>query len=81
MIFFKVFIGPMSILWGHWYPLFRTSDDSAQGFQSQDGLSDTCDLLSLAHYNPQSYPWLQDWESNPDHSPVRRARYMNEMHE
>ena len=27
----------MSSLWGHWYPLFRTLDDSAHRFQSQGG--------------------------------------------
>ena len=26
-LFKKVFVGPRSILWGHWYPLFGTSDD------------------------------------------------------
>ena len=46
--FLKVFVGPRSILWGHWYPLFRTSDDSAHGFQSQGGFI-ACVLLLLAH--------------------------------
>ena len=35
LLFFKVFVGPRSILWGNWYPLFRSSDDSDHEFQSQ----------------------------------------------
>ena len=31
----KVFVEPRYILWGHWYSLFRTSDDSAHEFQSR----------------------------------------------
>ena len=54
----KVFVGPWSILWGHWYPLFRTSDDSAHGFQSQGGSIITCILLSLVCNVPQSHLWL-----------------------
>ena len=31
----QVFVGPRSILRSHWYPLCRTSNDSAQEFQSK----------------------------------------------
>ena len=40
------FVGPRFILWGHWYPRFRTSDDSVHEFQSQGGFIVTCALLS-----------------------------------
>ena len=57
--FFKiVFVGWMSILWGHLYLLFRTSDNSALEFQSQDRLIITCTLFSLAYNVPQSHLWL-----------------------
>ena len=36
---FKVFVGPRSILWGHWYPLFWTWDDLPMGFKARVGLS------------------------------------------
>ena len=44
-------------MWGHWYPLFRTSDNSAQEFQSQGGSIVTYALLSLACNDPQSHLW------------------------
>ena len=56
--FFEVFVGPRSFWWGHWYPLFRTSDDSAHEFQSQGGSVVTYALLSLVCNNPQSHLWL-----------------------
>ena len=54
----KVFVGPRSILWGHWCPLFQTSDDSAHEFQSQGGSVIACALLSLVCNDPQSHLWL-----------------------
>ena len=47
VLFCKVFVGPNSILWCHWYSLFRTLDDSAYEFQSQDGSVVACALFSL----------------------------------
>ena len=58
VVFFKVFVGPRSILRGQWYPLFQTSDYSAHEFQSQGGPVITCALLSLACNGPQSHLWL-----------------------
>ena len=52
--FKKVSVGPRSILWGHWYPLFPLSDDSAHGFQSQGDFFVTYPLLLLACNDPQS---------------------------
>ena len=45
-------------MWGHWYPLFQTSDYSAHEFQSQGGSVIACALLSLVCNNPQSHLWL-----------------------
>ena len=56
--FFKVFVGPTSILWHHWYPLFWTSDDSAHEFQRQGEFIITCTLLLLVCNVPQSHLWL-----------------------
>ena len=56
--FQKVFIAPRSISWGHWYPLFPTSDDSAHEFQSQGGSIVTHALLLLACSVTQSHLWL-----------------------
>ena len=53
--FFRVFVRPKSILWGHWYPLFRTSADFAHEFQSQGRSSVTCAVLSLELNDPQSH--------------------------
>ena len=76
LFFFKVFIRPRSILCGHRYPLFCTSDDSAvHEFQSQGGFIITCPLLSLVCNVPQSHLWLPDSVSNLDCLPLRRARY------
>ena len=58
IFFLKVFVGLSCILWGDWYPLFCTSDDSAHGFQSQGGFIITCALLLLVHKDPQSHLWL-----------------------
>ena len=57
-IFFFFFVGPRSILWGHWYPLFWTLDDTVHGFQSQGAFIVACALLSLAHNDTQSHLWL-----------------------
>ena len=51
--FYRVFVGPSSILWGHWYPLFRTSDDPSHEFQSQDGFIVTCAVLLFACNDPR----------------------------
>ena len=45
-------------LWGHWYPLFQTSNDSAHGFQSPHGFIIACVLLWLVYNDPQSHLWL-----------------------
>ena len=37
LLFFYIFVGPRSILWSHWLPLFWTSCDPPNGFQSQGG--------------------------------------------
>ena len=50
---FLNFVGPRSIFWGHWYPLFWTSEDSE--FQSQGGSVVACALLSLVLNDPQSH--------------------------
>ena len=50
---------PLVILWYHWYPLFRTSNDSAHKFQSKVGFIVACALLSLVCNVPQSHLWLQ----------------------
>ena len=56
--FLKFFVGPRSISQGHWYPLFRISDDTAHRFENQGGLIFAYALLSLTHDNPQSHLWL-----------------------
>ena len=58
IFFLKVFVGPKPILWGHWYPLLQTLDDSAHEFQIQGGSIIACALLSLACNVPQSHLWL-----------------------
>ena len=46
-------------MWGHWYPLFQTSDDfAAHEFQSQDGSIIACALLLFACNDPQIHLWL-----------------------
>ena len=53
-------------MWGHWYPLFRTSDDSAaHGFQSQSGFIVGCTLLLLVCYDPKSHLWLLGLDIKP----------------
>ena len=43
---------PQSMLWGHWYPLFLTSDDSSHGFQSLGGSIIGCTkILKIASCN------------------------------
>ena len=44
------FVGPRSILGGHWFPLFLTSCNPSHGFQSQGG-SLTCTLTCLCTVN------------------------------
>ena len=44
------FLGPRSILWGHWLPLFWTSCNPPHGFQSWGG-SFTCILTCLRVVN------------------------------
>ena len=57
-------------------PLFWTWDDStAHGFQSQDEFIVACGLLSLAHNYSKVISSYRYQASNPDHSPVMRARY------
>ena len=51
-LFFQVFVGARSISWGHWYPLFRTSDDSAHEFQSRSIFA--CTLVACAQWSPKS---------------------------
>ena len=63
--FFLNFVGPRSILWGKWYPLLRTSDDSVHGFQSQGGLIIVCALLALVCCYPQSHLWLLGMSIEP----------------
>ena len=53
-LFKKVLVGPRSILWGYWYPLFRTSDDSTYEFQSQGGLIVTCSFVTCMQCSPES---------------------------
>ena len=64
-LFFQVFVGPRSILCGHWYPLFGTSDDSAHEFQSQGGFIISCALLSFVQNNSQSHLWLSGQDIKP----------------
>ena len=45
-------------MWGHWYPLFQTSDESAHEFQIQGGSVVACALLSLACNDSKSHLWL-----------------------
>ena len=45
--------------------LFRTSDDSAHGSQSQGGFTATCALLSLAYNDPQHHFWLLELGIKP----------------
>ena len=50
-MFFKIFfVGPRSILWGHWLPLCWTLCHPSHGFQSQDG-SFPCTLTCLRVVN------------------------------
>ena len=44
----------ITILWSHWYFLFRTSVGYAHLFQSQGGSIIACALISLVHNDPQS---------------------------
>ena len=44
------FVGPRSILWGHWLSLFWTSCDPPHGFQSQGGYL-TCIFTYLCTVN------------------------------
>ena len=53
----RYFFRPRSILWGHWYLLFRTSDGSAYEFQSQGGMIVAYTVLLLVCSVPQSYLW------------------------
>ena len=62
--FFEVFVGPMSILWGYRYPLFRTSDDSSHEFQSRGGSIVTCALLHAMI--PRVISGCRERASNPD---------------
>ena len=46
VLFFLIFLRwQVTILWNHWYSLFRTSVDSTNGFQSQGGSIFTCSCL------------------------------------
>ena len=57
-------------------PLVWTWDDSAaHGFQSQDKFIVGCALLSLAHNYSKVISGYRYQASNPDHSPLMRARY------
>ena len=50
LFFFKIFVGPRSILWGHWLPLFWTSCDPPYGFQSQgSSLASTLTCLHVVN--------------------------------
>ena len=56
----------VTIRWSHWYPLFRSSVDTAHGFQSQGGSIITRTLLLLVRNDPpQSQPWISRLKSVP----------------
>ena len=70
-LFLSVFVGLRLILWGHWYPLFRTSDDSAaHGFQNQGGI-----IIALVSHAmiPRVISGCRDHGSNLDCTLVRQA--------
>ena len=61
-------------MWGHWYPLFRISDDSAHEFQSQGmsvvrGISHRLCSCHLHAMIPRVISGCQDRASDPDRSP------------
>ena len=59
-IYFLIF------LWIQWYSLYRTSIDSAHGFESQGGSIITCALLWLTCNDPQSHLWIPRSEPSPN---------------
>ena len=56
-------------LWSHWHSLFRTSVDSAHGFQSQGGSIIAWILLLLACNYPQSQLWIPRPGPGPNFTP------------
>ena len=62
-------------MWGHWYPLFWTSDDSTHEFQSQGGSIIACALLSLGPNDPQSHLWLPGLGIDPGSLVPEASRY------
>ena len=62
--FFKVYIGPRSILWCPWYPLFWTSDNSAHGFQARVDSWLPALFCSLHATMPRVISGCQDRASN-----------------
>ena len=70
-----IVVGPRSILWGHYYPLLWTSDDSAHGFQIQGGLIVPALFCCLHAIIPRVISGCQDWASNPYFSPMGPTRY------
>ena len=54
VFFKKILRWQVTILWSHWYSLFRTSVDSAHGFHSHGGSIIAYALLLLVHNDPES---------------------------